>query len=263
MSFQAFRLSETPAETEAAPVNSEDMCEDGRIGQPVIFRPDPDFPVVVDPSLGAANEQFGILRARLLNAHSRSGVRSVMITSPQKGEGKSMVCLNLAISFGRLGKSRVLLVDGDLRVRGVTCLLRMNDDSGVCEFLQGKKSFDSCVRSTSLPNLSVAAAGIPPKEFLTTILEGPKWLEFLERAKQRFDIILVDSVPVSAPIADFELMSTASDAVLLIVQLRKTSRDALARAVQQLNSKLLGVIINNADREMDYEYRSYSNAKKK
>jgi len=186
-----------------------------------------------------------------------------MITSPQKGEGKSMVCLNLAISFGRLGKSRVLLVDGDLRVRGVTCLLGMDDDSGVCEFLQGKKNFDSCVRSTTLPNLSVAAAGIPPEEFLSTILEGPRWHEFLELAKQRFDIILVDSVPVSVPIADLELMSTACDAVLLIVQLRKTTREALARTVQQLNSKLLGVIINNADREMDLNYHSYSNLKKK
>jgi capsular exopolysaccharide synthesis family protein len=257
------RVSETQVQTEVAPVNKEDTGGNGHNGEPIIFRADPGYPLVVDPSLGAANEQFGILRARLLNAHSRTGVRSVMITSPQKGEGKSMVCLNLAISLGRLGKSRVLLIDGDLRVRGVTCLLGMNDDSGVCEFLQGKKRFESCVRSTSLPNLSVAAAGIPPEEFLTTILEGPKWPEFLELAKQRFDIILVDSVPVSVQIADFELMSTACDAVLLIVQLRKTTREALARTVQQLNSKLLGVIINNADRDMDLEYHTHSNVKKK
>src|SRR6202043_3021717 len=106
---------------------AEAICEEQAVGRArnreIVFRVDSTYPLVVDPKLVSAVERFGVMRTRLLNAHAKSGLRTVMITSPHKEEGKSLVCMNLAISLGQLEKHRVLLVDGDFRVKGMTRLL--------------------------------------------------------------------------------------------------------------------------------------------
>lgn len=215
------------------------------------------YPLALDHSSLAAAEYFGVMRARVVSAHTKAGIRSIMITSAQKQEGKSLICSNLAISFGRLGRYRVLLVDGDMRARGVTGLLHLEEATGLAEFLTGAASFEETVRPTDFAAVSVVSAGNPPEESLPTLLEGPRWKEFLDRAKQDFDLILVDSVPVSAPLADFELMSAGCDGVLLVVHLRKTSREALSVVTQRMDRKLLGLVLNNSDQPRKFDYYSY------
>ena len=75
--------------------------------------------------------------------------------------------------------------------------------------------------------------------------------------------MIVDSVPVAAPIADFELLSAPCDATLLIVHLRKTAREALSLTLQQMDSKLIGVVVNNQEPRIGFDYYSYYYAKKK
>jgi tyrosine-protein kinase Etk/Wzc len=127
----------------------------------------------------------------------------------------------------------------------------------LAEFLAGTASFEQVVHGSDFPCIGVVSAGNPPEENLPTLLEGPRWAEFLHRAKDQFDLIVVDSVPVSAPLADFELMSSACDAVLLVVHLRKTSREALALATQRMDRKLLGLVLNNSDQAKKFDYYSY------
>jgi protein-tyrosine kinase len=220
--------------------------------QPLSFHVHPIYPLVIDPVLLGATEHFGVLRSRLLSAHNKAGLRSLILTSPEKEEGKSLICTNLAITLGQLGKPRVLLVDGDLRVRGVTELLGIQNHLGVGDYLQGKAEFADCIRATEYASLSIAPVGNVEEDSLPSLLEGPRWPSFLQRAKEEFDLIIVDSVPITAPIADFELLSAPCDAVLLAVQLRKTSREALDLAAGRLDKKLMGVIINNAQAGSGY-----------
>jgi polysaccharide biosynthesis transport protein len=240
---------------------TEAICEEQAVGRArnreIVFRVDSTYPLVVDPKLVSAVERFGVMRTRLLNAHAKSGLRTVMITSPHKEEGKSLVCMNLAISLGQLEKHRVLLVDGDFRVKGMTRLLNLQGEVGVSEYLQGGATFHECIRSSNFPHLSVASVGNLSEESLPAILEGSRWRSFLEEAKQQFDLILIDSVPVAVPIADFELLSAACDGILLVVQLRKTTRDALALSLKQLDNKLIGLVLNNTEiqaRSDDYSH---------
>src|ERR1043166_3111311 len=87
--------------------------------QPFSGQLDPLYPLVTDPGHVEAGEYFAVLRSRVLNAHEQRGVRVVLITSAQKGEGKSLISTNLAISVAQLAKYRILLVDGDLRVAAI------------------------------------------------------------------------------------------------------------------------------------------------
>jgi capsular exopolysaccharide synthesis family protein len=245
----------------AANAEDQERISSSQNGEPVVLRAHPVYPLLVDPKQKEAAEHFGVLRTRLLNARAKSGICSVLISSPQKEEGKSFTCLNLAISLAQLEKDRILLVDADLRIRGVSELLGLRENTGLFEFLQDRASFESCIRATTLPHLHVAPAGNVSVESLPTLLEGPRWPDFLQKAKQKYGMIIVDSVPASAPIADFELLLAACDAVLLIVHLHKTTREALDVTTQQLNGKLLGVIVNNARLRVSSDYYSYYGSK--
>lgn len=203
-----------------------------------------------------AVEHFGVLRTRLLTARVNQRVSSILITSALRQEGKSFISINLAVSLAQLSKHRILLIDADLRVRRISELLGVQKSVGLSDFLNSGSPFESCLRRSALSHLWVAPAGTASPEFIPAVLEGSRLPEFMRRAKQEFDLIIVDSVPASAPIADFELLLTACDSVLLVAHLRKTTRNALDLAAQKTNGKLLGVVVNNADVVPGSEYYS-------
>lgn len=216
-------------------------------GAAVELRPNSVYPLLVDPNFGVAAEHFGVVRTRLLNARAQSGTRSVIITSSHKGEGKTFNCLNIAISLAQLNSARILLVDADLRMKGMTRFLGLVKSAGLADFLRNRESYRACIKSTTLPHLSLTPAGDVPGGAAPGLLEGPKFAEFLDEAKQEFELIIVDSVPVSAPIADFELLLAACDAALLVVHLRKTTREGLDISARRLDGKLLGMVVNNTE----------------
>jgi len=219
---------------------------------------DPNFPLVLDHSNQMAAESFSILRSRLLSVHNKTGIQSIVITSAESGDGKTLVAANLALSLGQIGTKRVLLIDADLRAGAATRLLKLKQLPGLGEFLQARKPFEAVVHSTGFSSLSIAPTGLVAQNMLPQILESPRWSEFIEQAKQKFDLIIVDSLPASAPVADLELLAAHCDAFLFVVQMRQTHRDALKRAVLRLDpKKFLGIVINNAFEIYKYDYDYY------
>lgn len=221
------------------------------------IQPDSNFPMVLDHAHVVAVESFSILRSRLLSVHDKLAIRSVVITSAEAGDGKTLVATNVSLSLGQLASKRILLVDGDLRSGTATRILKLEHLAGISEFLQGERPFEAVVHTIGYTTLSVAPAGLIPKKALPEILGGPRWSEFLEQAKQKFDLVIVDSLPASAPVADLELMMAPSDGFLLVARMRRTRREALKRATSRLDQKkFLGVIINNCGEIDDYDYKN-------
>jgi receptor protein-tyrosine kinase len=227
----------------------------------VEIRSRPDRPLIIDPDQRAAHEHFGILRARLLKARSNSGTRCFLITSPQRQDGKSYTSANLAISLAQLREERVLLVDGDLRLRGLTKMLELEQQSGLADVLKRTSSFEESVKVTTLSNLFVVPAGDVQEDSLPALLQGSDWPNFMEMAKRQFGLIVVDSVPVSAPIADFELLLNGCDAALLVVQMRHTTREAIDFSAQRLQHKLLGAVVNRTESGTRSDYSEYATKK--
>src|SRR5579864_131060 len=93
---------------------------------------------------GAA-EACRTLRTRLMRLQTAKGIRSIMITSAVPGDGKTLTSLNLALSWARLSNTRVLLIDGDLRSRGLTRLVGLPDTPGLSEVLSGANEFDRAI----------------------------------------------------------------------------------------------------------------------
>lgn len=235
-------------------------------GSGIQFHPNPQYPLVLDGSQPAIAEYFCLLRSRVSSLQKTLGHRTFVVTSAGKGEGKSLVSLNLALSIGQLGQKRVLLLDGDLRMRSLSHMLTGVKPVGLCDFLAGKESFEAVVQPTSLPALSFVAAGDVRENSLPGLLEGPRWPEFVEQAKQQFDLLILDSVPAGAPVADFDLLAAPLDAILIVVRMRGTSRAYLERVLPRLDrKKFLSVIINDAEEPKqydDYYYYRYFSRKK-
>src|SRR5580704_15040275 len=194
------KLKLTPLKETVGSANSPKR--DGTSAGTAPIQADPNFPLVLDHKHLMATESFSILRSRLLTVHNRIGTRTVLITSSEAGDGKTLIATNLALSLGQLGSKRILLVDGDLRASSASRLLKLWHLPGLGEFLQNKKPFEAVVHPTGFPSLSVTPAGLVPEKSLPEMLEGSRWPEFLEVAKQKFDIIVVDCLPVAAPVAD-------------------------------------------------------------
>jgi capsular exopolysaccharide synthesis family protein len=230
----------------------------GVVSSEARLQPEPEFPLVLGSNHVEARESFSILRSRLANVHKKLGTRSVLITSAEAGDGKTLVATNLALSLAQLNTLRILLVDGDLRVGAATRIFDSKQLPGIADYLQGKKSLEAVINPTAYPALSFAPAGLVPDNGLPTILEGPRWRAFLEEAKEKFELIIVDSSPTSVPVADLELLAAPCDAYLLVVHLRHTHRDALKRVGSRIDmKKLLGIVLNNADKVYDYYYGGY------
>ena len=208
----------------------------------------------------SAVEAYGSLRTRVMKLQGAKGIRSLMLTSSVASEGKTLTSLNLAVSCSKLRNLRILLVDGDLRSRGLSRLLKIPEGPGLSDFLGGKVSADKAVLPTEHENLFVLGAGLlngQPSELFASHL----WPEFIAWASQSYGIVIVDAPPIQS-LSDAELISAGCDGVLMVVKALSTAREIAQKCVSRIDKrKLLGIVFNGLPSSpgTDYEYYGVSN----
>lgn len=192
-----------------------------------------------------AAEQYRSLRTRIRNAESGRVLRSIIITSPNKGDGKSLTAANLALTMAQEFQQRVLLVDGDLRRPSVARLFGLADTPGLSEVLMGAADADETIVTLPHQHLSVLPAGAIPSH-PAELLGSTAMRRLLDTLRTRFDRILIDMPPV-APLADVSIASGMTDGLLMIVRAGVTPKPAIERALTGLDpSKILGLVLNDA-----------------
>ncbi len=204
-------------------------------------------------SVESVLESYRALRTRLLRLRSDLGLRSVIITSASQGEGKTFTSLNLAACCAQLHEMRVLLIDGDIRSRGLSQKLGSLSGPGLSDVLAGKCEPENAVLGTDIPNLYVISSGSASKPS-AELFAGQGWQDLIAWSSDSFNLVIVDSPPV-LNLADVELMTAACDGVLMVVRALHTKRDLLEKSTSQIDSKkLLGVVYNGVEHSAN-EYR--------
>ena len=177
-------------------------------------------------------------------------IRVVLVTSALPGDGKTTVATNLALTIAREGK-RVLLIDADLRGGRVDVTLRLPVAAGLGEVLRGQHAFETAVLQVPAGGgreLHVLPRGTA-KADPAALLASDKTREVLARARELYDMVIVDTPPVNA-VADAALLSRQCDGVLVVARAGVTARDALVFAMEQLrivHAPVIGAVLNDVD----------------
>ncbi|HVP31974.1 MAG TPA: polysaccharide biosynthesis tyrosine autokinase [Myxococcota bacterium] len=215
---------------------------------------DPRLVVFTAPQSAPA-EQYRSFIPVLLEHEER---RVVLVTSAQRGDGKSLSCMNLALTVAcDLGR-RVLLIDGDLRRPTAHRLLRVKPRIGLTTVLQKQANFEDAVLETPVPNLSLLPAGRPVKNPLA-LLTSPTFLELIHEARSQYDAVFIDSPPL-LPVVDTRFLKKLADLVLFVVRADATPREAATRSMRELRS-LAGIVFNEVSAgsfRRYYYYDAYS-----
>jgi polysaccharide biosynthesis transport protein len=205
----------------------------------------------------AEAEAFSLIHAHLRFFNVDRDVRTVLIASPAPGDGKTTVALHLAEAAARLG-SRVLLLEVDLRHPTLAEQLGIEPGPGLADVLIGDISMDAASRpvgvdarlgpGAEVPTLDVLVAGAVQPPNPGKLIESKAMGVVLEQAKSAYDLVVVDTPPLTA-VSDALPLLMKVDGVVIVGWVGRSRRDAATQLHQVLSSggaPLLGVIANGS-----------------
>lgn len=203
-------------------------------------------------------EAFRSLRTNIQFSNIENRIRSIAVTSSIPGEGKSTVAFNLAASLAQTGK-KVLLIDCDLRNPSIYKKTDLQNTVGLTNIIvQCMHYRDVLQRQDSAENLDIITSGpIPPNP--SELLESAKMKELMETLAQEYDMIVIDSPPISL-VTDAAILSTLVGGVVLVCEAGKTKTEVLRKSIDALNkvnANILGVVMNKVKLEYKSYYKSY------
>jgi len=190
----------------------------------------------------------GLRTAILFSSSSDKGLKSIMITSSSPSEGKSTTAVNLAVTIAQ-GNSRVLLIDCDLRKPYIHKVFGIPSDRGVSNLLVDSSiDIRGLIHETNTENLDIMASGpIPPNP--SELLGSRRMDELLKELEPMYDKVIFDSPPVLS-VTDSTVLGRLVDGVVIVVNSKKTTRDAAVnakRALSEVGTNIIGVALNKVD----------------
>ncbi len=202
-------------------------------------------------------EAFHLIRAHLRYFNVDKELRTLMVASAAPGDGKTTVARHLAGAAARMG-SRVLLVEADLRRPTIALQLDISSGPGVADVLIGAVSLSEATQTVDLDlpgagigspggrgfDVLVAGSSLPPNP--GELIESHAMESLLQQAKTRYDLIVVDTPPLTAVSDAFPLLSKV-DGVIIVGRVGRNRRDVAQRLHETLTgagAPLLGVVAN-------------------
>lgn len=206
------------------------------------------------------SEAYRLVRTNLQFADAAGGQRTLLVTSPTPGDGKTSVATNVAVSCALAGE-RVVIVDADLRRPRVAQQFQVDGARGLVQLLEagGLEDVQPLLQDGAEGVRVLPAGGTPrgPSE----LLGRPAMAIVLDRLARDFDRVIVDAPPV-LPVADAVRLAAAVGGVLLVARTGHTTRDDVLTSLRRLekaSARVLGVVANGVrpSRDSAYGYGSF------
>lgn len=205
------------------------------------------YHLINDNSNFLIKESYKSIRTNLMSLLSvYEGSKSIVLTSPESTDGKTLSVSNIAISFAQLGY-KTLVVDADMRKPKIQRIFSVKSELGLADYLGGFTN-EMPIERSKYENLDIVTAGtLPPDP--TRLLLSANFARFLEKAKENYDYIFFDAPPVNL-LTDAVLIAKQTLGCVLVVRYNFTTKEGLAAAKNEIesgNAELLGVILNHVD----------------
>ncbi len=201
-------------------------------------------------------EAYRMLRTNLQFSLVDKPLQTLLVTSPNPEEGKSISIANLAVVLAQAGK-RVVLVDADLRRPVQHRIFTLSNQTGLTTILlDASIHLTDVMQDTPVENLKVITSGpIPPNP---SELLGSKRMGYLiDALVEQAEMVLFDSPPVMA-VSDSSVLAARLDGALLVIDAGHTRRATLRRSKENLaavGASILGVVINRIHKQgQEYIY---------
>ncbi len=224
-----------------------------------------DLPVLPTEALSLEQPELFLDNPRLVESYrtllktiefrSIKDLRIVVVSSSLSGEGKTVVVSHLAAVSAMLFR-RTLIVDADLRWPCQHNLFNLAAQPGLTDVIDGDFKLAAAVQQTSIKHLYVLTSG-EPRQHPSQFLESPRMRTLLAEAAAHYDLVIVDTPPLTSCV-DATTLSRGSDGLLLVARPNLTPRDVLLRTVSELTDNhvhVLGVTINGMTAQTEKYYR--------
>ncbi|MBT6373371.1 MAG: polysaccharide biosynthesis tyrosine autokinase [Gemmatimonadales bacterium] len=222
----------------------------GELGARLVAGRDPRNPV---------SEAYRSLRTNLTFSNPDKPPKIIVFTSPLPQDGKSTTAANLAITLTQQG-IKTLLIDADLRRGLLHGVFGVNRDPGLTNVLAGGAAISEAIQEIDLQEsgkLDFMSSGpYPPNP--AEILGSQRMKSLLEALDERYDLVLIDSAPLTV-VTDAAVLGTKADGVVLVARANVTEKGALTYAAEQLRNvraPILGCVLNDVDYRRDSRYYS-------
>lgn len=196
-----------------------------------------------------ASEAYRSLRTNIGFLGVDNQIKTIVVTSPDQAEGKTTTSANIAISMAQAEK-KVLIIEADLRKPRVYKYFGVPNDIGLVDIIIDDIEPKTAIKQVKgIENLYILTCGIiPPNP--TEILESTKMDVLLDRFKDNFDIIIIDTPPVGV-LADAAILSKKTDGVILVVASGESKIEmaqSAKSALENVNANILGVILTKLNK---------------
>ncbi len=253
---RASRISSEPVSRSHENVINESQYTSSRTGSILDAMVLPNLPPVQGPLLDVDGispevvmhhepkstiaEKYRSVRTRLLTSNPSGSARSIVLTSSQPREGKTITAANMGFSMAELRHLRIAMVDLDFRQRGLTRLFQTEDRPGMTEVLRGEKKLAEVGLRVSKENLFLIPAGRETDADISEVLSGSHVSAMFRELNDRFHYTLIDTPPVNTA-SDIGLIAPLCHSVIMVIRMNRTPESLLKRSVKLLKANHVNI----------------------
>ena len=207
-----------------------------------------EFKVLDENTSFSVKEAYSAIRTNLLYSVHSGKCAVFAVCGASENAGKSLSCINIAISFANLGKN-VLIIDADMRHPSIKKALRIKKDVGLSDVL-AKLTKEIPIIATPIKNLCIIPAGsVPPNP--AELLCSTRFDKVIDACSEKFDYIFIDTPPLGL-VSDAALLAHKVDGYVFIVRAAVDNKRDIADAIETLSKvdgRIVGFVLNDVSKK--------------
>jgi non-specific protein-tyrosine kinase len=205
------------------------------------------------------SDSYNVVRTHIQNITQNNGWRTVMFTSTMPGEGKTLTCINLALSFAKSFNQTILLVDNDLKRQKIHQYLGIKNHVGLRDYLVKNRPLKDIIVWPGIPKFALISGG-KTINASSELMSSPKMKSMVNETKTRYAdrYVFFDTSPILGG-ADAMTFLQLVDCVVMVVEAEKTSTEDIQKSRSLIpDEKFAGFILNRQKAPARSYYGYYS-----